>query len=249
MVEQLARLLNQHPETEADPDILWRLVEISGELKSEQMMRVALRRLFQQIALLQGEAQIVENVLRMRKAITWSNNGRTVMIRWWRQYVRSQSVAGLQKLERALEGKRTLDELRSVVQTALALRRVMGQRSLEEFARDINITYSLLQSLAEGFDPDERDSAVDSATIRSELDARSDLIPPDSRHILATNLKQLAQIITTLAENRSKPSLMRSDDVLERQLVTGEQHPQSAVDVMRWLSGYFDGFQKDDLDK
>ena len=72
-------------------------------------------------------------------------------------------------------------------------------------------------------------------------------LPVELRPVLSTNLKELAQIVTTLSENRSKPSLIRSDDSVERQLVKGEQEPQSALDVMRWLSGYLDGVQKDDI--
>lgn len=248
-IEQLARLLNLHPETMIEVEILWKLAEISGELKSEQMLRVSMRRLFHHIAELPSENQVVDTIARLRKATLWSTSGRTILIRWWRQYVRSQHTAQLQKLERVLESKRLLEEFCAVVQTALALRRVMGQRTLEEFAQDIHTTYSLLQSLAQGFDPDERQSPVDSATIRLELESRADSIAPDSRHILAANLKELAQLIMTLAENRSKPSIIRSEDVLERQLMMGEHQPQSALDVMRWLSGFFDGFQKDDLDK
>ena len=36
---------------------------------------------------------------------------------------------------------------------------------------------------------------------------------------------------------------MRREDDIERGLVSGEQHPQSAIDMMKWLSGLLDGTQ------
>ena len=124
------------------------------------------------------------------------------------------------------------------------MRRIMGNRTLEEFSEDVATTYTLLQALSEGFDLS--DKLVDSTTIRNEIDARADELPIELRPVLSTNLKELAQIVTTLSDNRSKPSLIRSDDSIERQLLKGEQDPQSALDVMRWLSGYLEGVQKED---
>lgn len=242
LLEQLARLMTQYPETDTQAGVLWRMADLSGELKNEQMLKVALRRLLDSIALSAAETQIIENVVRLRKDAQWSSIGRNALTRWWRNYCREQSTVQLQKLDKVLEGKRNLDDLRATVQTSLALRRILGNRSLEEFAEAVSTSFSILQALSEGFDPD--DKHVDSAALRSELESRSDELSSDLRHILATNLKELATIITTLADSRSKPSIMKSDDTLERQLLTGEQQPQSAVDVMRWLSGYLDGVQK-----
>ena len=44
-----------------------------------------------------------------------------------------------------------------------------------------------------------------------------------------------------MAERRSKPSLIRSDDSIERQLQQGEANPQGSIDMMKWIAGYLDG--------
>ena len=44
-----------------------------------------------------------------------------------------------------------------------------------------------------------------------------------------------------MAEKRSKPSLIRSDDSIERQLQHGEANPQGSIDMMKWIAGYLDG--------
>jgi hypothetical protein len=117
MVEQLARLLNQHPEVDAATGVLWKIAELSGELKSEPMLRVTTRRLLNEIGELVAENQVVESIQRLRKAIAWSATGRNVLSRWWRQHTREQGVVQLQKLDKSLEGKRSLEDLRAVVQT------------------------------------------------------------------------------------------------------------------------------------
>jgi hypothetical protein len=247
LVEQLARVLVQHPETTASSNIMWKIAELSGELKSESMLRVSTKRLLHDIEQMVIETQVVDSVQRLRKAVSWSANGRNGILRWWRQYARTQGLAQLQKIDKTLDGKRHLEDLRSIVQTSIALRRVLGQRSLEEFAQDIHTTFTILEALADSFDPDGKMSAdIDETTLRGELDAREEELPTEMRQVLATNLKELAQLITTLSDNRSKPSIMRSDESVERQLYIGEAQPQSAIDVMRWLSGYLVGVQKDD---
>lgn len=246
LIEQLARVMSQYPDTQATSVAMWNIVEMSEMLKNEQMLRVAVRRLLFDLRDTVSEEQLVEKLIRLRKAAQWNNAGRSNIMRWWREFTRTCSSTQLQKLERAMAGKRTLDDARSVVQTTIALRRMIGQRTLLEFANAINTTYNILQAVADGFDPENKTAiTVDSATIRGEIDARASDLAPDERHILATNLKELAQVITSMAENRSRP-ILRSDGTIERQLVTGEQHPQSAIDVMRWLSGYLDGMQEND---
>ena len=46
-----------------------------------------------------------------------------------------------------------------------------------------------------------------------------------------------------MAENRSKATLMRRGDDVDRLLMTGEQQPHSAVDTLKWMAGYLSGTQ------
>ena len=247
LLEQMGRVLSQYPDVTAPQDVLWRMVDYASETKNDQIMRAANRRLLALFNDMLAEDALVENIQRLRKATTWSQTGKTALNKWWRDYARQQSVGQLQKLDKALEGNRNLDDLRSVAQTLIAMRRVVGTRTLAEFAEDVATTFTILQALSENFDPEGKTTmSVDSATIRGELTARAEELAGETRHVLATNLKELAQLVTTLAENRSKPTLIRNDDTVERQLAKGQQQPQSAIDVMRWLSGYFDGLQPDD---
>jgi hypothetical protein len=53
-------------------------------------------------------------------------------------------------------------------------------------------------------------------------------------------MRELAALIATLADQRTRVGLIRRDDV-DRQLATDEMRPSSAVDALKWIAGYLDG--------
>jgi hypothetical protein len=151
----------------------------------------------------------------------------------------------LQALDKALDGRKPLEDLRDTLHTTLALRRVFGKgRTLDDFASAISMAYTILQALSDSFDPEPKHpTTLDQATLRAELEARRDEISPDEQRVLAKNLKELSGLIVEMAEHRTRANLIRREDELERQLMKGEHPPQSAVDMMKWLSGYLEGIQ------
>ena len=242
LVEQLARLLNQFAEVQIGSSSLWKMLDLAAETRTELLVRVATRRVLMELAEIAVEAQLVEQLARLRKVTSWNAQARSLIMSWWRSFAQNLPIGSLQKLDRALEGKRHLEDMRHVIQTTLALRRIIGQRSLSDFAQDISTAYTILQAMSDAFDPTSKQTVtVDIAMLRSLIDAQQGDLQQDARHVLAANLRELVQIITSLADKRSKPSLIRSDEVLDRQLVSGEVAPQSAIDVLKWLSGYLEG--------
>ena len=104
-----------------------------------------------------------------------------------------------------------------------------------------------MQGLAESFDPSpKRQVSFDPATIRLEMDSRSEELSPHELKILASNFKELAQLISMMGDNRSKATLMRRGDDVDRQLMAGEQQPHSALDALKWIAGYLSGTQEKD---
>lgn len=246
MVEQLARLLHKNPDAHVSGGVLWKLLEIAAENKTETVAKVATRRL---VALLQESEPrdmpaLADSIATLQSLTHWNKDLYHTMLNALRELVRGLPLAQLQRLEKALDGKRALDEARAIVQTVIGLRKIVGQRPLDAFAEAISQTYTLLEAIASAFDPaGGRQNAIDTPTIYAELQERLDELSPEQRLVLAKNLKELAKLIATMAENRSKPSLIRSDDTLERQLYSGDTQPHSAIDVMKWLSGYLEKAQ------
>ena len=250
VMEQLARAIQQHADIEVEPVVIWHLLAIASELKEDLVIRVALRRLTADLETIDDEELLADDLQRVIPLIAGNAAARTQLLLWWRGFVREQTTARLQRLDKALvdnsaESKRTQEDLRTIVQTVIAFRRMLGKRSLPQFAEDVGTAYAILQGLVESFDPSaKRAVSFDPSTIRLELDARSEELSPHELKILANNFKELAQIVTEMADNRSKATLMRRGDDVDRQLMTGEQQPHSAVDALKWMSGYLSGTQE-----
>lgn len=245
LIEKAARMLQKSPGLTVTEATLWRMIDAAAGEKVELIARVTSRRLLSMIAELDDDVELTHRLRRLHEKLSWSSTARGSVLNWWREYVRGQSLARLQQLDRALEGKRLLDDAQSVVQTMLAVRKMMGGRDLREFADAIKITFAVLEDLSDSFDPIKDRAALDfdQVTVRAELDTQVDELDVDERSVLAKNLKELAQMIIHMAEQRSKATLIRREGNIERQLLSGEQEPHSAVDTMKWLSGYLSGLQ------
>jgi len=239
MMEALARLLAKHPETQVPNLHLWKLYESCHALRLEGGCRVAVSHLLREYGEEDDTETLVGGFARICRQVGWSKTLQELVNAWWRDYAQSLALAQLQRLERELDGQRQLEPQKQILKTALAMRRWLHSRDAVDFAEAINTAFTIVEQFTDAFDgaPTE----IDSRTIRSEVDALSEALTSEQRHILATNLRNLAQRITHMAENRSKPSLIRSDDSIDRQLMHGEAHPHGAIDMMKWVAGYLDG--------
>lgn len=243
LVEQIARVGQQSPDIVIPQDVLWLMLDIAAQTKMEMVARAALRRVVVDLDTPGHDAELVEALTRLLELVNWNATLRQSALNWWRAFVQAQSIARLTALDKLMD-KRILEDARGAVQSAIAIRKMLGNRTLEEFADAIGVAYDLLQALSDSFDPTGRHAfTFDQTIVRAEIEAREDVLSPQERSIMAKNLKELAQLIITMADNRSKASLIRREDNIDRQLQTGEQEPQSAIDIMKWLSGYLSGMQ------
>lgn len=239
MMETLARLLAKHPEAQVSVRHLWKLYECCRALQLEGSCRVAVSHLLQKYGEEKDPTAFVTSIARICRRVDWSKNLQELVNDWWRAYTQALALAQLQRLERELDGQWQLEPQKQILKTALAMRRWLHSRDAVDFAEAINAAFIIVEQFADAFD--SAPIEIDSRTIRSEIDALSQALTSEQRHILATNLRNLSQLITQMAENRSKPSLMRSDDSIDRQLMLGEAQPHGAIDMMKWVAGYLDG--------
>jgi hypothetical protein len=246
LVEQVARLIQQHPDLDIPEATVWNLLDIAAKSRSEAVARVAARQLFNDIEQKDdNETAIGDLLVALLENLQWSSNARVFILNWWRDFVRRQPIARLGRIQKLLEGKRTLEEPRVILETALAFERMLGKRSTSDFAQAINISFSVLSDIAQSFDPSPKFTInFDEDTIRAELDSRKGELSEQERKILVNNLKELAQLIGEMGDHRSKANLMRRGDNVDRQLIMGEQQPTSAVDALKWIAGYLDGVQE-----
>ena len=251
LTEKLARTLNSQPESTVPAGVLWQMLQTAATERSEMMARVATRRLLNDIGENAVETQVIELLVQLYNGTAWSDPAHETILEWWRTFTDEQSLQQLQKYDRAFADRKNLDVLHSIVQTTIAMRRALGQRSLAEFADAIATSYSILQALSDAFPSGTRQGILlDRATVRQAINSRSDELTPDVRQVLATNLRELAQLVAAISDSRSKPSLLGPGaDDLERALMTGEATPVGAIDMMKFLSGYMEGAHRKDDDE
>ena len=240
MMESLARWMGKSKPLHLTYRRLWRLFESCNAQQTENAARVALAHLLRQFDEEEDLTRIVDGITRISRQHSWSQALQDRLNRWWRDYAQSSSLARLQRLERELEAQRNLHEQKHILRTALAMRRWIPQGDPEAFADQINAACALIEHLSEAFDLAQL-TEIDSVTVRRELDEIGDTLSADERHILANNLRRLAHVITQMAEKRSKPSFIRSDDSIDRQLTRGEANPHGSIDMMKWIAGYLGG--------
>jgi hypothetical protein len=246
-VDPLARLMAQTPEVTLPEHALWHLAERAAAGRAaDSTVRVVMRRLLTTVVEPQTDEALLDALLRVRKLIQNHPAARAQLMTWWMGYLERLSMQQLVQLEKLLNNQRALDDLRDSLATAISVRRLFADQDLRQWSEDIATTYRVLRALSEGFDPEQRTGSIDVATLQRLLAAASQW-PPDQRQVLAANLRDLAELLPAMADARTKPSLIRSDEQLERRLMSGELQPQSAIDLMRWLAGFLEGAQKNGL--
>jgi len=240
LMEALARLLAKHHEVRISYRHLWKLFEACQGLQSEAATRVVMTQLTAQFDTEEDLAVVIAGLARICRQSSFSKNLQDGVNNWWRGYTHSCAMPQLQRLLRELDTQRHMEEQKHIIKTVLAMRRWLHSRGPAELAEAINTAYIMLEHITDAFDGGDL-SDTDPHTIRREVDGLSGELSSEQRHILANNLRNLANRITQMAEKRSKPSLMRSDDSIDRQLMQGEANPQGSIDMLKWIAGYLDG--------
>lgn len=247
MIDHMARLVAQTPEVTISSDDLWHLLEtILHNRTPDGIVRAILRRLLTTVIERVDEEDHVRDLARLWRIIHQHPAARAQLLTWWVSYLDQLTMQQLGQLAKLLSQQRNLDDLHDSLNTAIAVRRQLLDRDLRQWAEDIATTYRVLKALSEGFDPDKRTGDIDTATLQRLLNAVNEW-PADQKQVLAATLRDLAELLPEMADARTKPTLIRSDDQLERRLMSGELAPQSAIDVMRWLAGFLEGAQKNGL--
>lgn len=240
LMESLTRVMAKHHEVQVSYRHLWTLFGACQALQVEGATRVAMTQLFTQFAAEEDLKVVVDGLAKICRQIAFSESLQDAANNWWREYTHDCALPQLQRLQRELDEQRHMEAQKHILMTVLAMRRWLHSRGPAELTEAINTTFIMLEHIREAFDVAHL-AETDPRTIRREVDVLSRELSTEQRHILANNLRNLAIRITQMAERRSKPSLIRSDDTIDRQLMHGEANPQGSVDMLKWIAGYLDG--------
>lgn len=241
--ELVARLLQQDNDLRVGDDALWQLLDFAAATRDEMVARAAGRRLFQALCRSAADPQLAAALLRLQEALGWNPALQSRLDEWWRTWTRGLGMADLSRLDEALADSKALLRKREIVQTIMAFRRMLGAHDLPEFAALIDSVTDLLHHLAEAFDPRKhRPVGLDLETFRAELDASSADLSQNARALLAHDLRELGQLIGTMGDLRSHNTLVRPN--IERQILSGEHAPESAVDALKWIAAWLENGQR-----
>lgn len=240
LMEALTRAMAKHHDVQVSYRHLWTLFGACQELQVEAATRVAVAQLLTQFATEEDLKLVVEGLAKICRQIAFSDSLQEAVNNWWREYTHDCALPTLQRLQRELDAQRHMEAQKHILMTVLAMRRWLHSRGPAELTEAINTAFIMLEHITEAFDVAHL-AETDPRTIRREVDVLSRELSSEQRHILANNLRNLAIRITQMAERRSKPSLIRSDDSIDRQLMHGEANPQGSVDMLKWIAGYLDG--------
>ncbi|MBE0688743.1 MAG: hypothetical protein IH587_01315, partial [Anaerolineae bacterium] len=139
IVDQLARLMQQNQTIVLPEEALWHMLDFGVEHSNELATRAAARRLCAVLEKREEDEALIEGVAQLVQQTAWHPPAREVVYTWWRNFARSLPTSRLNRLERGLDGKRLTDEPRAVVQTILAFRRMLGKRTLKQFADEVHL--------------------------------------------------------------------------------------------------------------
>ncbi len=240
LMEALTRVMAKHHDVQVSYRHLWTLFGACQELQIEGATRVAIAQLLTQFAAEDDLNVVVEGLARICRQIAFSESLQDAVNNWWREYTHDCAMPQLQRLQHELDAQRHMEAQKHILMTVLAMRRWLHSRGPAELTKAINTALIMLEHITEAFDVAHL-ADTDPRTIRREVDVFSSELSSEQRHILANNLRNLAIRVTHMAERRSKPSLIRSDDAIDRQLMHGEANPQGSVDMLKWIAGYLDG--------
>ncbi|MDX2137860.1 MAG: hypothetical protein SF123_07165 [Chloroflexota bacterium] len=250
LVHQWGLFAQKQPNAQTPDETLWQVLAFAAEQEDELVARATARQLYARLERTDDDALLIDGLATLIEQVKWSDEASAQVMTWWRDFSIQQQPARLTRLDRALEGRRELDDARAVTTTILAFRKMIGKRTLKQFADDIHLAFSTLEALMSAFDGDgKRAGAFDPVTMRAELDLHEDALTEQERHILATDFKELAHVIGVMGDHRSKPNLIRREEEVDRQLMQGDQEPHGAVDMLKWMAGYIDGLQAGDEDE
>lgn len=245
LMAQAAQLI-QTPDLHVNGIIPWKMLEIAEKQRDDQIARGAARRITQYLETLHDDESLVEELVELARVLEWSSSATANVRGWWRGLAHRLSTPQLVKLDRLMEPHRSLEMMRAVLRSILAVRRMFARKTVEEFSSSVALTYSLLQTLAEAYSSSRRTAEYDADALRVELDDFLKEASPDTIKLLANNLRSLALLIGELGDERTKTSIMRRSEDVNHQLASGELQPHGAVDALKWIAGYLEGSQNKD---
>lgn len=203
-----------------------------GQHDPNQALRVA--ELVPEIALREGENGIT-SMLRLCYLLRDDAKLRAGAIDLLRHYIR-RLPEKTDRLATARIGQRLGGKIKQTLEATVAIKRLFGGMSIEDYAIHLHQTTELLRETAVAYVDRERVPGI--KVLIGDLDALNGGLTDDDREALARHIVELGRTLVALAQRKEVASAKDAD--LERDaLVAGNEDAKTALDLLFAIGGYF----------
>jgi hypothetical protein len=164
--------------------------------------------------------------------LTWDRDVYESALELLRAYARRMPPGQAEPLAKAF---RDMQREFYTIQAALFWRQIIGDQSLELFARDLETAAELFNDIVMAY---ERRDIPPASRLENDLNAMSGGLVKLERQEVGRLFFTAADAIRKLGERRTRN---RPFQKIEDRITRGEELPAAGIDALRWLGGFFAG--------
>ena len=222
-----------------------KIVAVCREFQDASMTVVPSVKLLEILAQNPEDDEFIESLQDMLNPDSWEPAVYPIVFDWWRSFVQTQSSSVLTYLDQSLKDNRSIEDAYAILQSTIAIRRLVTNGDVSHFAEEINVATTVMRALVAAFESQDKSNApFDLVTFENFLVHMMTSLTTQQRQVFANSLKELAGLVSQMGDNRTKGGLGRRTIELDQRFMDGKQPPQSAVDFMKWIAGFVIRHQK-----
>ncbi|MCA9905616.1 MAG: hypothetical protein KC547_17295, partial [Anaerolineae bacterium] len=203
-----------------------------GQHDPKQALRVA--ELVPEIAVTEGKDGIT-SMLRLSYLLRGDAPLRAGAIDLLRHYIR-RLPDKTDRLAAARISQRLGSKVKQTLEATVAIKRLFGGMSIEDYAIHLHQTAELLHETAVAYVDRERVPGI--KVLIGDLDALNGGLTDDDREALSRHIVELGRTLVALAQRKEVESA-KDADVERDALVAGDEDARTALDLLFVIGGYF----------
>ncbi len=136
-------------------------------------------------------------------------------------------------------GRQIGREMGAVLQATYLMRLVLNGRDMFVFAQDLTLTVALLSDFAATYHPDKEPPP--NHALRHSINSLTGGLSDDDRATIGHSIARVAELCYVLAHQQDRK---RKADTVESELLNTRRVPETALDMLIYLGGYFNRRQR-----
>jgi hypothetical protein len=177
----------------------------------------------------------VAMMTRMYQRMNWDDSVRIAALELLRRYIRRlDDMVARNAIDHF--GEKLGADVQQALEATYTLKQMMGGMEIDEYAEFLHVTAEFLNDTTLAYIDKSQMPTI--GALMNNLDSMTGGLSNDERKVISQELLGLAQAIPVLAA-QYKATRPRDLDIHIAQLLEGKAAPQSGLDVLRLMGGYF----------